>query len=396
VTIVEDARPLPEMTRTEPEPDQPRRRRRRRIWLAFALVLVIAAGIGIWVLTSSTSTESSGDEIGPVATAKVTRTTLIATETWEGTLGYGSPFTIATQGIASSSAEAESSSPAATVTRLIDQGAIVRRGDELYRVNEQPVTLLLGAIPMYRDLAPGHSGPDVRQLEANLAKLGYKEFAADNQYTSSTAAAVRAWQDDIDADVTGVVSRTSVVFMPERGLVDSLHVNVGDTVSPGTPILDVTGTDHVVSLQVDVDDRDLVEFGAEVTVVLPDGREVAGTVTSLSVVEAEPAPGEAEGAAPAPTDPIVEVEVALAKAAPKDFSGAPVDVIAGIDERAGVLTVPVNALLALAEGGYGLEVVGDDGITEIVAVDTGLFADGRVEVRSDGIAEGTVVGVAGR
>jgi peptidoglycan hydrolase-like protein with peptidoglycan-binding domain len=249
---------------------------------------------------------------------------------------------------------------------------------------------------MYRDLAPGHSGPDVRQLETNLVKLGFKGLAADNQYTSSTAAAVRAWQDDIGADVTGVVSRTSVVFMPEPGLVDSLHVSVGDAVSPGTPILDLTGTDQVVSLQVDVDDRDLVEIGAEVTVVLPDGADVAGTVTSLSVVEAEPAPGEAEGAAPAPTDPIVEVEVALAKAALKEFIGAPVDVIVGIDERTDVLSVPVNALLALAEGGYGLEVVSDDGTTEIIAVDTGLFADGRVEVRGGGIAEGMVVGVAGR
>jgi hypothetical protein len=58
--------------------------------------------------------------------------------------------------------------------------------------------------------------------------------------------------------------------------------------------------------------------------------------------------------------------------------------------------VPVSALLALAEGGYGLEVVRDDGTTKIVRVDTGLFADGKVEVRGAGIGEGTVVGVAGR
>jgi hypothetical protein len=60
------------------------------------------------------------------------------------------------------------------------------------------------------------------------------------------------------------------------------------------------------------------------------------------------------------------------------------------------LLVPVNALLAPAEGGYGLEVVRGDGTTTIVRVDTGLFAAGKVEVRGAGIAKGTVVGVAGR
>jgi multidrug efflux system membrane fusion protein len=60
-----------------------------------------------------------------------------------------------------------------------------------------------------------------------------------------------------------------------------------------------------------------------------------------------------------------------------------------------VLAVPVGALLALAEGGYGLEVV-RGGTSAVVAVDTGMFADGKVEVSGGGIAEGTVVGVAGR
>jgi len=215
-------------------------------------------------------------------------------------------------------------------------------------------------------------------------------------YTSSTAEAVRDWQKDIGAQVTGVVSRATVVFMPEGGRVDSLHVDVGDPVSPGAGVLDITGTQQVVSLEVDVDDRDLVEVDTKVTVALPDGTEVAGIVTSLNVVEAEPSPGVAEGAAAAPADPVAEVEVTLAERAPKEFIGAPVDVIVGVDERTDVLTVPINALLALAEGGYGLEVVGDAGSTEIVAVDTGLFAGGRVEVSGVGITEGTVVGVAGR
>jgi len=63
------------------------------------------------------------------------------------------------------------------------------------------------------------------------------------------------------------------------------------------------------------------------------------------------------------------------------------------ERRENVLTVPVTALLALREGGYGVEVITETG-SEIVAVDTGMFADGYVEISGEGITEGTVVGVA--
>ena len=61
-------------------------------------------------------------------------------------------------------------------------------------------------------------------------------------------------------------------------------------------------------------------------------------------------------------------------------------------KRENVLTVPVAALLALSEGGYGVQVV-EGGKTRIIAVETGLFADGRVEVSGDGLREGMTVGM---
>ena len=71
-------------------------------------------------------------------------------------------------------------------------------------------------------------------------------------------------------------------------------------------------------------------------------------------------------------------------------------VVAITSQRAsGVLAVPVNALLAVQEGGYALQVVGSNGRTHLVAVGTGLFddADGLVQVTGAGIAEGTRVAV---
>jgi peptidoglycan hydrolase-like protein with peptidoglycan-binding domain len=382
VTAVEDAHTAPPVTGAELPADEPRRRRGRLVWAALATVL-IAVGAGAWLWTGNPSTEAAPADAGPVATATVERGTISATQTWEGTLEYGLPVTV-------------KSSADGTITRLVDQGATVERGDELYRVNERPVTLLFGVVPMYRDLAPGASGVDVRQLETNLAKLGYDGFIVDSAYTASTADAVRAWQADSGAERTGTVARRNVVFLPAGGRVDALNVGVGDVVRPGAPVLDITGTDQVVNLEADFDDRDRFDLDTKVTVVLPGGDEIRGTVSAMRVVKV--ASGESdEGSGGGTTDSqsIVQVEIAMAKA-PDDLVGTPVEAIVAIDERADVLLVPVNALLALAEGGYGLEVMRDDGTTKIVRVDTGLFADGKVEVRGAGIAEGTVVGVAGR
>jgi peptidoglycan hydrolase-like protein with peptidoglycan-binding domain len=370
VTAVEDAHTAPPVTGVELEADEPRRRRRGLVWAALGALLI--AGAGAWLWAGDASTEAAPVAAGPVKTATVERGTISATESWDGTLEYGVPVTV-------------NSSAGGTVTRLVDQGETVERGDELYRVNERPVTLLYGVVPAYRDLAPGDAGVDVRQLETNLTRLGYDGFSVDNAYTASTAEAVRAWQADVGAQRTGTVTRGDVVFAPAGGRVDALYVSVGDVLGPGAPVLDITGTDQVVSLEVDIDDRDRFDIDAKVTVVLPGGEEVPGTVSTMAVVK---------GGAPE-AESFVRVEIALDDA-PDDLVGTPVEVVVAIDERADVLLVPVNALLALAEGGYGLGVVRDDGTTKLVRVDSGLFAGGKVEVSGPGIAEGAVVGVAGR
>ena len=350
-----------------------RRRRRRLVWPALGLA-VIAAGVGAWLWAANDSDGSSTTATGPVATAAVERGTISATQTWDGTLEPGQRSTVTAGG-------------QGAITRLAEPGQQIKPGDELYRLNEQPVVLLDGEVPMFRDLAPGDTGADADQMKANLQALGYGGF---------TAEAVRDWQQDIGAAPTGVVSSTQVVFLPQARRVDTLHVGVGDRVPPGAPVVDVTGTKQVVSLEAPTDDRDLLDGGTEVTVVLPDGAELPGTVGTATVFEPAPAPGEGgEGGAPE-AEAMVQAEVALEENAPDELVGSPVDVVVETEERSGVLLVPVNALLALAEGGFGLEVVDEDGTSAIVPVDTGLFANGKVEVSGDGIAEGTVVGTAGR
>jgi peptidoglycan hydrolase-like protein with peptidoglycan-binding domain len=367
----------------EPPSSRRRRGRRRRGRAVLAVILVIAAVAGAaWWWRTNMSIEPAATVAGPAATAAVERGTISATDELEGTLEYAEPYSVR------SSAEG-------VVTWLFPQNKTVKQGDRLYRINEEPVILLYGAVPTYRDLGPGDSGKDVKQLEQNLVKLGYKGFTVDDDYSSATADAVREWQDDIGAEETGRVARGAVVFVPGGRRVDALRVGVGDAVRPGQPILDITATGQTVSLEVGVEDRDLVDIGTSVMIVLPDDKEVAGRVTSM-VVEEVPDEAAAGGEGTPTTIAVAQAKITPAKRVPDELVGVTVKVVVAIAERKDVLLVPVNALLALAEGKYGLEVVGEGGSRSIVPVTTGLFADGKVEVKGDGLAEGTIVGVAGR
>ena len=51
----------------------------------------------------------------------------------------------------------------------------------------------------------------------------------------------------------------------------------------------------------------------------------------------------------------------------------------------------MTALVALVDGGYGVEKVGADGSTAYVAVTTGSFSETLVEVESPDLAEGDEV-----
>jgi hypothetical protein len=71
--------------------------------------------------------------------------------------------------------------------------------------------------------------------------------------------------------------------------------------------------------------------------------------------------------------------------------GLPVDVEVTTVAADDVLVVPVDALLALAGGGYAVEVDDGGGSTHLVRVDLGVFADDLVAVTGDLAAGDQVV-----
>ena len=98
-----------------------------------------------------------------------------------------------------------------------------------------------------------------------------------------------------------------------------------------------------------------------------------------------PLGGEADG-----SESYVEVEIQPIEPIDEVWIGADVDVEVTSELAADVLSVPVSALLALVEGGYAIEIPDDDG-TRLVGVETGMFADGFVEISGDGLEAGMEV-----
>jgi peptidoglycan hydrolase-like protein with peptidoglycan-binding domain len=349
----------------------------KRLMFAGLTVAAVAAVAAIGIVGTvglgggGSTTASAGTQ--PPATATVTRGTLTETEDVPGTLGYGDPTVL-------------SGRLPGTITELPTPGHTVKHGEALYRVNASPVVLLYGTQPMYRTLAPGVEGADVAQFERELSALGYQGFTVDDAYTSATADAVRRWQEALGLTETGTVETGRIVFAPAAVRVGAVSARLGDAATG--PVLSYTGTSRQVTVKLDVAKQDLARAGAPATVRLPNGATVAGTVGSVGTVATA---GAASGGQTAPTT--IDVAITVAEQAKLGtYDEAPVEVTLIADERKDVLIVPVAALLALAEGGYGVQVVSGSQ-TRIVAVTTGLFAGGKVEISGEGIDVGTIVGM---
>jgi multidrug efflux pump subunit AcrA (membrane-fusion protein) len=188
----------------------------------FAVPILILVVVALAVLSGGGGEESASAEESGVPTAPVERRDLAERVSVDGTLGYAGSAEVITR-------------MAGTITWLPAAGTVIGRGDRLLEVDGEPVLLMYGSVPAYRDLASGVSdGPDVRELERNLSALGYDPGEIDDSFTATTAAAVSEWQDDLGLEETGEVELGRVVFLPGERRVSSLDVALGsDTESAG-------------------------------------------------------------------------------------------------------------------------------------------------------------------
>ncbi|KPI05701.1 Peptidoglycan-binding domain 1 protein [Actinobacteria bacterium OK074] len=388
-----------------------RRRRPLRTSLILLAAIAVAAAAGLaatGTLGGNGSDSAAAAPSGPPATATVQRTTLTDTQTVDGSLGYGDATTVEAPAAASGtggsasgqSAQDGTSGGSGIITWVPEAGKTIKRGDAVYRLDQQTVPLLYGSFPIYRELKVGTEGADVRMLEKNLRALGYTGFTVDNAYTSGTAAAVKKWQDDLNREETGTVEPgDAVVAAGARRVAD---VKTFPGAAPSGSLLSWTGTERIISVDLDVQFEDLVQNGTKATVQLPDDSTVEATVSDVGTPatadsgdssDSSSGSGSGSSGGSGSKDATLPVELTV-----KDQKGlgryqaAAVQVTLKADTRENVLVVPVTALVAQRDGGYAVEVVTANG-TEYRPVKLGMFADSRVEVSGAGIKEGTVVGV---
>ena len=347
--------------------------------LGWVGVIVLLGAVGAGGFYGINQLVEQQEEEQPVekpelVTRAVARGDLVETESFEGRLRYRDPSVLYTVA-------------GGIVTQLPEGGTVVTQGEALFELNGAPVVMFFGERPAWRPLLDGaDDGPDVQQLEQNLADLGWDpddELTIDNEFTEVTARIVEDWQADLGVPESGIVELGRIVFTTGPIRVGRWLTEVGATTGPGSPIFEVSGTEREIVVQLEIDQRELVAEGASAVIILPDDVETPGTITSISnVAIADPQTGRQT----------VEMTIAFDNpAAAAGFEQAAVDVEVVSEQVLNALLVPVEAVLALAEGGYAVEVVGADS-SRLVAVELGKFAAGRVEITGD-VQEGDLVAI---
>jgi hypothetical protein len=329
------------------------------------------------------------------------------------------------------SLEATAVNRGTTYTWLPAPGQVIRQDQRAYAVSDEPVPLLYGPVAAYRAFYVGMpDGADVGELTRDLIALGYGHgLTRSDHYSQATAGAVERWQAARGVPATGQILLGEVVFEPGPIRVASVTPSVGAPVGGGGSssggstgggpggggtVLTATGTAPVVTVDLPVDQEYLVKRGDAVSVVLPDGTTVGGRVQSVGAVATCPGgsgTGTATGTSTGPagqspcssagsntssgsnSSATVTVTITFDSTPPDaGLDEAPVNVNITEQTADNVLAVPVNALVALQGGGYGVYVV-SGGTSRLTGVTTGLYSSTLVQVSGPGIIVGTRVQV---
>jgi peptidoglycan hydrolase-like protein with peptidoglycan-binding domain len=311
---------------------------------------------------------------------------------------------------AAANASTGSASTPVYVTKLdVATGSTIRNGEQLAEIDGAPLFALTGAVPAWRDLLPGDSGPDVAELQSALASLGYYDGAdTPGYYGPATEDAVYDyfWHLGYTPPSDGGVPEADVVFLPSLPAT-VLAVNGAVGQQPGQPFLELADRDSLAltgelppgyagqvkaGLKVQIYDEltgihatgTVADLGTTTTTV-PTGTVVpiggSGSAASGASSDSSSSADSSGSANSAGDTPFVPLDVRPSAALPAALDGENVLVTVETGQTEGpVLTVPVAAIVTSASGTSYVTVVGAHGRQSNVAVTPGLSEDGYVQV----------------
>ncbi|HTV98896.1 MAG TPA: peptidoglycan-binding protein [Streptosporangiaceae bacterium] len=387
-------------------------RRRGRGWIA-VVVVVVLAGAGLAGADAAgvfrPAKPAGSNNAYATSVATVRRGSLTSQTEESATLGSAGSYSVVVPGSSSGSGggapgsgSGSAGSGTQTLTSLPQVGQIIRQGHVIYEINQTPVVLLYGGVPSYRDLSEGMTGGDVRELNADLVKLGYATAAAMgpasgwDYFSSETAYALEQLQSRLGLTETGSLPLGQAVFLPTAIQVTGLGTGVaaGGPASAGSVVLTGSSLTPVVTIDLDASLQTEVAVGDKVSVTLPDGTATPGTISQISTVASASSSsgssssqngngnGNEGGSGGGSGSATITVLVSLTNPkAAGNLNQAPVQVTLTTGSVSNALIVPVDALLAEPGGKYAVEVTGPSG-HHLVAVTPGLFDDaaGTVQV----------------
>lgn len=199
VPLTEDTATIPLVPGDDAGDDRPRRRRgsagarrrRRQAALVVGVAVASAAGgiaIGSQLKSPADAASQRAAPAPSLITVPVEMRQLVSTLILSGETRYVEPTPVRLAGsVGASGGERQ------VVTRMPDIDSEVAEGAVLFEISGRPVFAMRGELPMYRQLAPGSTGPDVLQLETSLETLGFAPGTVDETFDAGTEAALDAF-----------------------------------------------------------------------------------------------------------------------------------------------------------------------------------------------------------
>lgn len=295
---------------------------RRRRWTAFAaLVPVLAVTVVAGIVVLRDGDDGVSRQAGPArVTVAAERRALEAVLTLPGSYDLDDPVEVRVPEVGGGSRQVVTSVPIAV-------GERVPAGSVLLEVNYRPVLLLQSALPPYRDLRPGTTGPDVANVQTGLRNLGHEipdgEIAT---FGPATREAVRATFEATghEPDYTeGSVEATEATVRVAREEADAayraaneVHVNGGDA----TELIAEYHRAQEAADEVERSSGVMLRIDSVVTTT-----ETALTVGGVSVSEGRPVTADSLAMTLSPGDPVL-----LATLSPQQahlFDAGPVEVL---------------------------------------------------------------------
>lgn len=198
-----------------------------RGWVVVGALLVVpAVGLGAWAATAAVPDPTeAGAQVEPVLVPVVA-----AERRASGAV---------TLEVRQSDGRTAPSAASGTVTATVPIGAVLDDGAEVARIDDRPVRAMVAAAPLWRTLARGDTGDDVRRLQEYLVATGHLTTAPDGVFGASTARATAAFAREAGLPKgTTTFDPAWVVWVgAEPFEVHAVAAPVGTQVGPGTPLL---------------------------------------------------------------------------------------------------------------------------------------------------------------